>query len=71
MIYSSSPDRGLELLLSLFPKVKEQVPEAKLDIFYGFENFQDQEYVKKMMDIIMVSIQILLLRPKRIFWLLR
>ncbi len=52
MIYSSSPDRGLELLLSLFPKVKQQVPEAKLDIFYGFENFRDQEYVKKMMGII-------------------
>jgi glycosyltransferase involved in cell wall biosynthesis len=52
MIYSSSPDRGLELLLSLFPKVKEQVPEAKLDIYYGFENFRDQEYVKKMLGII-------------------
>jgi len=52
LIYSSSPDRGLELLLSLFPKVKEQVPEAVLDIFYGFENFQDKEYVKKIMEII-------------------
>ena len=52
MIYSSSPDRGLELLLALFPKVKEQVPQAKLDIFYGFENFRDQEYVSKMMNII-------------------
>jgi len=52
MIYSSSPDRGLELLLSLFPKVKALVPEAKLDVYYGFENFQDQEYIKKIMGII-------------------
>ena len=52
MIYSSSPDRGLELLLSLFPKVKTWIPEAELDIFDGFENFQDQEYVKKMLGII-------------------
>ena len=52
MIYSSSPDRGLEILLSLFPKVKKEVPEVTLDIFYGFENFQDQNYVKKMFEII-------------------
>ena len=52
MIYSSSPDRGLELLLSLFPKVKAQVPEATLDIFYGFENFKDKEYVSKLMSVI-------------------
>ena len=52
LIYSSSPDRGLELLLSLFPKIKEKVPQAKLDIFYGFENFQDQVYIKKIMNLI-------------------
>lgn len=48
LIYSSSPDRGLEVLLDMFPKVKAKIPEVTLDIFYGFENFQDQEYVKKM-----------------------
>ena len=52
LIYSSSPDRGLDVLLSLFPKVKEQVPEVELHIFYGFENFRDQVYVNKMMEII-------------------
>jgi len=50
MIYSSSPDRGLEVLLDLFPRVKQMVPEVTLDIFYGFENFRDQVYVKKMLE---------------------
>jgi len=50
MIYSSSPDRGLEVLLDLFPHVKTQVPEVTLDIYYGFENFQNQEYVAKLME---------------------
>ena len=53
MIYSSSPDRGLEtLLVSLFPRVKKEVPEVTLDIFYGFENFQDKPYVEKMLKVI-------------------
>jgi len=37
-IYSSSPDRGLENLLYLFPFIKEKVPEVELEIFYGFDN---------------------------------
>lgn len=53
MIYSSSPDRGLEtLLVSLFPKIKKEIPEVTLDIFYGFENFNDKAYVEKMLKII-------------------
>ena len=49
MIYSSSPDRGLEVLLLIFDKIKEQVPEANLHIYYGFENFRNKEYVAKLM----------------------
>lgn len=40
MIYSSSPDRGLETLIGMMPKIIEQVPEAELHIFYGFENWE-------------------------------
>lgn len=39
MVYSSSPDRGLDTLLKLFPKIREQVPDAELHIFYGFDNW--------------------------------
>lgn len=36
-IYSSSPDRGLEFLLELWPSIKETHPQASLDIYYGWD----------------------------------
>jgi glycosyltransferase involved in cell wall biosynthesis/tetratricopeptide (TPR) repeat protein len=36
-IYSSSPDRGLDTLLGLWPIIKQTFPEAKLHLFYGWE----------------------------------
>lgn len=39
IIYSSSPDRGLVYLLNNWPKIKEQVTDAELHIFYGFDVF--------------------------------
>lgn len=35
-IYASSPDRGLEQLLAVWPKVRDELPKATLDIYYGF-----------------------------------
>ena len=40
MIYSSSPDRGLDVLLELFPKIRKEVPEATLHVYYGFKNWE-------------------------------
>jgi len=37
VIYSSSPDRGLEVLLDVWPRIREQAPKAELHVFYGFE----------------------------------
>ena len=37
--YFSSYDRGLECLLDMWPKIKEQVPEATLDIYYGWNSY--------------------------------
>lgn len=34
--YYSSYDRGLELLLKLWPEVRKRVPDATLDIYYGW-----------------------------------
>lgn len=39
-IYSSSPDRGLALALHCWPRIVEQVPEAELHVFYGFDNWE-------------------------------
>lgn len=36
-VYASSPDRGLEQLLALWPEIKSRWPDATLDIFYGWE----------------------------------
>lgn len=40
LIYSSSPDRGLERLIEIFPQIKAQVPDAELDVYYGFHNWR-------------------------------
>lgn len=36
LIYTSAPNRGLDILLKQFPKIREEFPEATLHIFYGF-----------------------------------
>jgi glycosyltransferase involved in cell wall biosynthesis len=39
-VFSSSPDRGLQPLLDMWPRIREQVPDATLHIFYGWENWE-------------------------------
>ena len=39
-VISSSPDRYLPSLLQMWPKIREQVPDSTLHIFYGFENWK-------------------------------
>ena len=38
-IYSSSPDRGLDVLLGLWPRIRKEVPDASLHVYYGFDNW--------------------------------
>lgn len=42
IIWASSPIRGLQHLLDIFLEAKEFVPELTLDIFYGFDYFDDR-----------------------------
>jgi glycosyltransferase involved in cell wall biosynthesis len=35
-IWSSSPDRGLDVLLGLWPTIRNRYPDAELNIFYGW-----------------------------------
>lgn len=37
--YFSSYDRGLDTLLDMWPTIRAQVPDATLDIFYGWDTF--------------------------------
>jgi glycosyltransferase involved in cell wall biosynthesis len=39
VIYPSAYYRGLETLLALWPKVREQVPDATLDVYYGWNSW--------------------------------
>lgn len=39
LIYSSTPDRGLEHLLKSFARAREQVEDLELHCFYGWEGF--------------------------------
>lgn len=39
LFYSSSYDRGLEILLKMWPQIKHAFPDATLDITYGWDLF--------------------------------
>lgn len=39
VIFTSSPDRGLQQLLEIWPDVMKAVPDAELEVFYGFQLF--------------------------------
>ena len=39
LFYASSYDRGLDILLSIWPDIKEAVPDATLDVAYGWDLF--------------------------------
>ncbi len=39
-VYSSSPDRGLQVALEVWPVVRARVPGAELHVFYGFDNWE-------------------------------
>ncbi len=36
-IYSSLPNRGLDVLLEVWPEIRRRVPDAELDVYYGWE----------------------------------
>ncbi len=39
-VYSSSPDRGLEVAIRAMPIIRSFVPDAELHIYYGFKNWE-------------------------------
>lgn len=45
VVWSSSPDRGLQNLLDIWPDVNYMHPDAELHIFYGFENWKKMSHL--------------------------
>jgi glycosyltransferase involved in cell wall biosynthesis len=45
-IWCSSPDRGLEQLLNLWPGIMKQWPDATLRIFYGWNYFDSSLFIQ-------------------------
>ncbi len=43
MVYTSTPFRGLELLLQLFPKIYQSVPKAELHVFSSMQVYQQSK----------------------------
>jgi glycosyltransferase involved in cell wall biosynthesis len=40
IVNSSSPDRSWPVLLECFKRIRQQVPQAELHLFYGFDNWK-------------------------------
>lgn len=68
VIYSSSPDRGLDTILEhIWPRVQQLVPDAELHIYYGWNNFdkfvpiypQLGDYKSKVMELISRSTNVI------------
>lgn len=39
VVYGSSPDRGLAVVMEMWPRIRAAVPGAELHVFYGFDFF--------------------------------
>lgn len=42
-VYGSSPSRGLEQVLKVWPHIKRHIPTATLEVYYGFTNNVDKQ----------------------------
>jgi len=39
-VYGSSPDRGMEVAVKVWPEVRKRIPDAELHVFYGFQTWE-------------------------------
>lgn len=63
-VYSSSPDRGLWYLLQIWPYLREEFPEATLDVCYGVHKWTNQlKWAHGKIGEMALGIEILLEQP--------
>ena len=51
-VYSSSPDRGLDVAMRAWPKVRQRIPDAELHVFYGFQTWEKSTTDPKHIELI-------------------
>lgn len=51
VVYTSSPDRGLHHLLRIWPRVKQQVPDAELHVYYDIERWLQNDAQMKQLGV--------------------
>lgn len=51
-VYSSSPDRGLDVAIRVWPRVRQRVPDAELHVFYGFQTWEKSTSDPGQLDLI-------------------
>jgi len=44
--YSSSPDRGLDVLLGIWPRIRQFHSDAELHVYYGFKTWEKMELAR-------------------------
>lgn len=47
LIYSSSPNRGLQMACQIFQQVHKRIPSTELHVYYGFTNWEETLKKKK------------------------
>jgi len=62
LVYASCPSRGLHLLLPMWPQILEHFPDAKLDIYYGFNDhfrsaMKNSGFFREVYETVMQGIQ--------------
>lgn len=68
IMWSSSPDRGLETVLSLFPIIKQKYPKASLHIYYGWDNI-DKVIASGATDLAAFKNRIMsMVQQPRVYW---
>jgi len=63
LIYASSPDRGLQVILENWFRIREAVPGAELTVCYGFENMNKIAEVRPELSALRQSLEGLLEQP--------
>lgn len=62
-VYTSTPNRGLEHVLDVWPEIKKEIPDAELHVYYGWTSFYESHKREPVMMEWMRSMQAKMEQP--------